>query len=82
MSIRDLKVEPVVFRREVVGYRIGGATRMCSDSFWEPICHRAIFRTEERAARFLERVKAVPSWNFTGSEWIVGSSWSGAYSVL
>lgn len=82
MSIRDLKVEPVTFRRETVGFRVAGITRMCGDSLWDPICHRAIFRTEERAARFLERVKGRPSWDFKGSEWVVGHSWDSVYSVI
>ena len=82
MTIRNLAVQPVVFRRQVVGYRVGGAFRMCPDSLWDPIAHRAIFRTPERAARFLARVTSVPSWDLKMAEWVVGAAWEGTFSVL
>jgi|688.fasta_scaffold2422414_1 hypothetical protein len=82
MSIRNLKIEEVQFRGVVVGYRVGGIHRMCSDSLWDPIAHRAIFRSRERAERFLARVSKVMPWNLKMTEWIVGASWNGAYSVL
>jgi hypothetical protein len=55
--IHSLKVEPVYFRREIVGYSVEGIHRDCSDSLWEPIAHEAIFRSQSRAECFLERVK-------------------------
>lgn len=82
MSIRNLKVEEVTFRNVVVGFRVGGIARQCPDSLWDAIFHRAIFRSRERAERFLARVLKTSEWNLKGSEWRVGYSWDGVYSVL
>ena len=77
--IRNLQVEPVHFRNEVVGYSVGGIYRDCPDSLWDPISHDAIFRTQERAERFLARIRA---GRINWAHWRVGASWDGAYSVL
>jgi len=77
--IRNLKVEPVYFRREIVGYSVGGIIRDCPDSLWDPIIHNAIFRTQERAERFLAKIRA---GRINWAHWRVGPSWDGAYSVL
>ncbi len=63
--IHYMKVLPVRLRREIVGYQVAGVHRACSDSLWEPIAHAAIFRTEERAERFLAKVRAAGliDWN-------------------
>jgi hypothetical protein len=82
MSIRNLKVVPVTFRNEVVGFRVGGITRDCPDSLWDPIAHRAVFRTRERAEAFLARVCNVAPWSLNLKEWLTGYSWDGVYSVL
>lgn len=76
--IRNLQVEPVYFRREIVGYSVGGIIRDCPDSLWDPIIHNAIFRTQERAERFLAKIRG----NLNLTNWRVGASWDGAYSVL
>lgn len=82
MTIRNLQVSPVYFRREIVGYSVEGIIRDCPDSLWDPITHNAIFRTEERAKRFLAKVSKVSTWNLKLANWRVGASWDGAYSVL
>jgi hypothetical protein len=82
MTVRNLSVEPVQFRGQVVGYRVGGIHRQCSDSLWDPICHRAIFPTPERASRMLARIAAKPSWEWKWTEWTDPHSWEGAYSVI
>lgn len=66
--IHHMKVLPVRLRREIVGYQVAGFHRACSDSLWEPIAHAAIFRTEERAERFLAKVRAAGriDWNHWG----------------
>lgn len=78
--IRNLKVEPVYFRREIVGYSVGGIVRDCPDSLWDPISHNAIFRTKERAERFLAKIRGVNGLKL--DNWYLGDSWNGAYSVL
>lgn len=82
MSIRNLQVEEVTIKGAVVGYRVGGISRDCSDSLWDPIAHRAIFRSRERAERFLARVRNTASWNWKMAEWRVGYTWDGVYSVI
>lgn len=82
MTIRNLEVSPVTFNKEIVGYSVSGVYRQCSDSFWEPITHNAIFRTKERAVRLLQVIKKTNSWNLKMANWNVGHSWDGTYSVL
>ncbi len=55
---RNLEVAPAIFGRETVGYQVVGLQRACSDSLWEPVAHEAVFRTRERAERFMARVCA------------------------
>lgn len=82
MAIRDLKVEPVIFRKEVVGYSIAGIYRDCTDSFWEPITHNAIFRTKERAEKFFAKFVAANS-RVSMKHWNVGhNNWDQCYTVL
>lgn len=82
MSIRNLAVQPVYFRRELVGYSVGALIRDCADSLWEPITHNAIFATQARAERFLAKISKVEPWNLKLANWHLGHSWDGAYSVL
>lgn len=82
MSIRNLEVSPVHFGRDVVGYSISGIIRDCPDSLWDPIWHNAIFRTRERAERFLARVLATNTWDLKLTNWRVGATWDGKYSAL
>lgn len=79
MAIRNFAVEPVLFRKEVVGYSIVGLYRDCSDSFWEPITHNAIFRTKERAEKFFQMFDAA---NINMQHWNVGYSWDNVYTVI
>lgn len=69
MSVRNLEVTPVYYRKELIGYQLQGIHRACSDSLWEPLAHNAIFRTRERAERFLAKVKATSSWNWQWKYW-------------
>jgi hypothetical protein len=67
--IVNLQVTPVYFKRELIGYSVAGFHRACSDSLWEPIAHEAVFTTQERAARFLEKINASgsrPDWKHWG----------------
>lgn len=68
MTVRNLKPAPVTLAG-VSGFQLQGIWRMDSDSFWEPIVHAAVFPSLERAAAFLERVQATPSWNFNWEFW-------------
>jgi hypothetical protein len=80
--ITHISVKPVMFRREVVGYSVCGLVRQCSDSLWDPITHRAVFRTKERAERFLAKVSKANKWELKMAHWNVGYDWDGFYSVL
>ncbi len=81
MAIRNIEVAPVKFRNKVVGYSVSGIYRDCTDSLWETFTHHAIFRTEERAQAFLERILN-SSTRYNMKHWNVGYSWDGVYSVL
>jgi len=80
--IRSLEVSPVILRNQVIGYSVSGIYRDCSDSLWDPITHNAIFRTKERAERFLAKVAKTSPWDLKLVNWNVGHSWDGCYSVL
>ena len=82
IMIRNLSVQPVYLRRDLVGYSVGAIIRDCADSLWEPITHNAIFATQARAERFLAKVSKVEPWNFKLANWRLGYSWDGVYSVL
>jgi hypothetical protein len=66
--IVNLQVNPVYFRRELIGYCVAGVHRACSDSLWEPIAHEAIFTTKARAERFLAKIKT-PGRSITWAHW-------------
>ena len=55
--MRDLHVNPVTIAG-MAGFQIHGLHRACSDSFWEVAAHPAVFRTRDRAERFLAKIKA------------------------
>jgi hypothetical protein len=63
MTIRNLEIKQVTIAG-IAGFQIQGIYRDCSDSFWETIAHAAVFKDRRRAERFLEKVKAVPSWEY------------------
>lgn len=68
MSITKHEVKPVTIAG-VKGYQVQALYRDCSDSFWEPIAHAAVFRTPERAQRMLERIKRTGSWQYNWAYW-------------
>jgi hypothetical protein len=80
--IKNIQVSEVRFRNEVVGFSVSAIVRDCSDSLWDPITHQAIFRTRERAERFLAKVCKTHSWDFKMANWNVGHSFNGCYSVI
>jgi hypothetical protein len=82
MMITHFAVREVLFRREVIGYSVCGLVRDCPDSLWEPLTHQAVFRTKERAERFLSKVRKINHWELKMAHWNVGYNWSGCYSVL
>ena len=68
MTMRDFRVVQVNIAG-MTGYQIQALWRMCSDSFWETVVHDAVFPDQDRAQRFLERVKRRPSWKINGAHW-------------
>jgi hypothetical protein len=68
MSIRDLCVAEVKIHG-VTGYQVQGLYRPCSDSFWEPVAHAAVFKDRPRAEKFLEKCKKKPSWEYDWAHW-------------
>ena len=66
--MRNLQVVEVKIKG-MTGFQIHGIHRACSDSFWEPIAHAAIFRDEKRAERFLQKVRSVSPWNRNWEYW-------------
>jgi hypothetical protein len=49
MSIRDLTVCEIKIHG-MKGYQVQGLYRPCSDSFWEPVAHAAVFKDRLRAS--------------------------------
>jgi hypothetical protein len=79
MTIRDLKVSPMQFCNETVGYRVTCISRDCSDSLWDTVYHRAVFRTSDCAEKFLKEEFPSPTWSW--HDWS-HSHIEGAFSVL
>lgn len=67
--IVNLQVKPVYFGRQQIGFSVAGLHRACSDSLWEPVAHEAIFTTQVRAERFLEKIKARGSRALDWKHW-------------
>ncbi len=59
-----------------VGFQIQALYRDCSDSFWEPVAHAAVFSERARAERLLERVKRKGSWEIDWSQWGVAPGYA------
>ena len=66
--MRNLQVIKVNIKG-MEGFQIQGLDRACSDSFWEPIAHAAIFRDEKRAELFLQKVRKSNSWSRNWKYW-------------
>ena len=58
-----------------IGFQICALYRDCSDSFYEPIVHAAIFPNRERAEKFLKRaIRRKSPWEYDFSQWGVSPS--------
>ena len=68
MSIRDLTVCEIKIHG-MKGYQVQGLYRPCSDSFWEPVAHAAVFKDHLRAEKFLKKCKSRPSWEYDWEHW-------------
>ena len=68
MSIRDITVCEIKIHG-MKGYQVQGLYRPCSDSFWEPVAHAAVFKDRLRAERFLKKCKSRPSWEYDWEHW-------------
>jgi hypothetical protein len=62
--IRNLTVVEVCISG-MRGFQIRGLIRACSDSLWEPIAHAAVFRSAERAERFLQKKRGAAPLNWS-----------------
>jgi hypothetical protein len=79
MGMRNIEISQVRFGRDVVGFCVSALVRDCPDSLWESISHNAIFKTKERAERYLASQKKIKP---NLKNWRLSASWDGAFSVL
>lgn len=66
--MRDLRVVEVTIHG-MTGYQVQGLWRDCSDSLWETIAHAAVFRSRDRAERFLAKCGSRMSWEYNWAWW-------------
>jgi hypothetical protein len=69
--ISHLEVKQVSIKGQV-GFQVQGLYRQCSDSYYEPVAHAAVFRDQARAENFLKRIRFSKSpWQYDYSNWSV-----------